>query len=77
MATEMGLLTKIHVDHCDNSSPVLFTFLTMLGHRIVKPCSFYFLQYFLVRQAPPLLFLVISLHFQIYFLLHLKSVHFC
>lgn len=77
MALEMGLSRKINVDHCDNSSLVLFTFLTVLGHGIVKPCSFYPLQYFLIRQAPPLLFLVTSLHLQIYFHLHLKYVNFC
>lgn len=61
MPLEMGLLTKINVDHCDNFSLVLFTFLTVLGCGTVKPCSFkslqYFLiRYFLIRQALPLYF---------------------
>lgn len=77
IALEMDLLTKINVDHCDKSSPVLFTFLTVLRYGIVKPRSFYLLRYFLIRQAPPLLFLVTSFHFQIYFHLHLKYVNFC
>lgn len=40
MPLKMGLLTKINVDHCDNFSLVLFTFLTMLGCETVKPHSF-------------------------------------
>lgn len=40
MPLEMGLLTKINIDHCDNFSLVLFTFLTMLGYGTMKPCSF-------------------------------------